>query len=253
MASLVPAGLVVAAGSVQAPTMGTRDSKVRLIAAPSQRLDSTMAAALVRIVDKHWVVPGLPAAVLRPPITVRLSLDMAPSKHGMALPERGELHLPADATQWRPEDQERVIRHELAHIALATFVNHKPLPAWFNEGFAIWAAGGPTCKDELRIRFDMVTRVRAQKPQPSLYGVAFDTPDPLAAQYYGLFFAYLEERGNKAVSDGSLLRAVKARGIQAGLVEVLGVSLAVLEADWQRHLTGRLGEVPANVSCLKAG
>ncbi len=38
-------------------------------------------------------------------------------------------------------DLAEVFRHELAHVALEDAVNGRPIPRWFNEGFAVMASG----------------------------------------------------------------------------------------------------------------
>ncbi|HXK17246.1 MAG TPA: peptidase MA family metallohydrolase, partial [Polyangiaceae bacterium] len=40
-----------------------------------------------------------------------------------------------------PHDLAEVFRHELAHVALEDAVNGRPIPRWFNEGFAVMASG----------------------------------------------------------------------------------------------------------------
>jgi hypothetical protein len=39
------------------------------------------------------------------------------------------------------QDLGEVFRHELAHVALYDALNGKPVPRWFNEGFAVFASG----------------------------------------------------------------------------------------------------------------
>ncbi|MET0793020.1 MAG: peptidase MA family metallohydrolase [Polyangiaceae bacterium] len=44
------------------------------------------------------------------------------------------------------QDLAEVFRHELAHIALNDAVNGRPVPRWFNEGFAVFASGESSFK-----------------------------------------------------------------------------------------------------------
>ena len=56
----------------------------------------------------------------------------------------------------------RVLEHEMAHIALAEFFDHRAVvPKWFDEGFAEWAAGGMTCEGRIRVEIEVRRRTAA--------------------------------------------------------------------------------------------
>jgi hypothetical protein len=61
---------------------------------------------------------------------------------GVAVPDRSLIVLPTYASVERGTllDFSTVLRHELAHIALHRAVAPAPIPRWFDEGYASWAA-----------------------------------------------------------------------------------------------------------------
>jgi hypothetical protein len=66
---------------------------------------------------------------------------------GVAYSEIGLVLLtltPVHPTQ--EQDLGEVFRHELAHVALNDALNGRPVPRWFNEGFAIFASGESSFK-----------------------------------------------------------------------------------------------------------
>lgn len=66
---------------------------------------------------------------------------------GVAYSELGLVLLtltPVHPTQ--EQDLGEVFRHELSHIALNDALNGRPVPRWFNEGFAIFASGESSFK-----------------------------------------------------------------------------------------------------------
>jgi hypothetical protein len=60
---------------------------------------------------------------------------------GVAIPARREILLPVFSRGFRDSDPATVLRHELAHLALAEYLP-APIPRWFDEGYATWASGG---------------------------------------------------------------------------------------------------------------
>ena len=60
---------------------------------------------------------------------------VAYSELGLVLLSLAPLHPGAE------QDLGEVFRHELAHVALYDALNGKPVPRWFNEGFAVFASG----------------------------------------------------------------------------------------------------------------
>ncbi|HOX45804.1 MAG TPA: peptidase MA family metallohydrolase [Myxococcota bacterium] len=60
---------------------------------------------------------------------------------GLAFPRERLLLLRLDARVEGLDGLERILSHELAHLCLARATRLRPLPRWFHEGFAVYAAG----------------------------------------------------------------------------------------------------------------
>jgi hypothetical protein len=216
---------------------------------PSQNVDSLKVAKLGRFANAQPAVPGLPPHLLGgSDVSLHLTSELPQETAARADPELGVIYLPLTAVDWSVEDLTRTLRHELAHIALARFLEFKSLPAWLEEGFAEWAAGGLTCTQEARVRLDLVTRRRLQRVVPGLYELDA-APRPLAYAYYGLFIAHLDSRSGGSLANGSFWRVLKGEGIVSGLRTMFGADLVALEGEWQKHLNRRYAHVPADFSC----
>ena len=60
---------------------------------------------------------------------------------GVALPARAEIYLTLHESSGQVTDLRRVFVHEYAHLALARAAPMADIPRWFQEGFALSAAG----------------------------------------------------------------------------------------------------------------
>jgi hypothetical protein len=72
---------------------------------------------------------------------------------GVAIPSLQRIVLPAFGRSRSPlEDPVVVLRHELAHLALNAYLP-RPIPRWFDEGYATWVSGGLDESAGWQIRF----------------------------------------------------------------------------------------------------
>jgi hypothetical protein len=116
--------------------------QVTVVAWPAQM---SLALQLGEAADQSRTWPGLgtrdpgPIRLIVVPNEAemqRLSEGRAPSwGAGMAMPSTHTIMLRADAGQVQD-----VLRHELAHLALRRVIR-QPVPRWFDEGYAAYAAG----------------------------------------------------------------------------------------------------------------
>src|SRR5690606_22708565 len=61
---------------------------------------------------------------------------------GVAIPDAGVVVLPGyNSARAATGRLPRILRHELAHVALHRHVAPSRVPRWFSEGYATWAAG----------------------------------------------------------------------------------------------------------------
>ena len=113
-----------------------------MVAWPAQM---SLALQLAELADQSHSWPGLgprdpgPIRLIVVPDEAtmqRLSEGRAPSwGAGIAMPWSHTIMLRADAGQ-----AQEILRHELAHLALRRVIR-EPVPRWFDEGYAAYAAG----------------------------------------------------------------------------------------------------------------
>lgn len=230
---------------------GAQADVARVRAVTLAALDSSRMLQLVASVRRQLPLPGFPRDPFRAePVTVTLVADVRPGFDAGAFAAQRFITLPATAVDWSAERLKRVVRHELAHVALGVFFDLAVLPAWFREGFAEWVAGGLDCAAEARIRLDLVLRRRRAEAAPSLSDPMLGANARIAYDYAGTFFTFVEGVQPGVVSSGALLVAIKDHGIDQGFKNAVGKSLAHLEREWQRSLLDRYGYVPPNFACV---
>lgn len=113
-----------------------------------------LTAALIAGFQRGAPLPGLPPSVLTEGDSVILYITpdertfreqtggRAPDwGAGVAFPEQNTIVLPGYTSE-RGGAQElgRVLRHELAHVALQRYLAGVRVPRWFTEGYATWSA-----------------------------------------------------------------------------------------------------------------
>lgn len=94
-------------------------------------------------------------------ILVVLTAPIGRGIQGAALPQFARITIPAQlASTWPRGYLERVLRHELAHIALARAVAFRALPPWFDEGYAEWSSGQLDCIAQRELRSAVSAHMR---------------------------------------------------------------------------------------------
>ena len=213
------------------------------------RPDSERALQVLNAIAGAIRVPGLPSALLDGlPIMVSLATRTNPDVDAVTYADQRLIALPFQRwNKWPSAKLERVIRHEVAHVALAAHFGTDRMPRWLSEGFAEWATGPISCEDETLLRLDLLSRGRAP-----MLRVVSDSPTlgwtRLQYVYLAVFVGFLDA-GN-AVSNGRLLSAVRSEGLQGAMVKVYGAGLDTLEVRWWRSgLKQYRGELPAQLRC----
>jgi hypothetical protein len=128
----------------------------------------------------------------------------------------------------------RAIPHELTHVVLHDLAGGQPLPAWLDEGWAVWSEGPP---DPALLRALQEPRLEGV----SLIGLCGDFPtDPLRArQAYALAGAtvrYLHDREGIGGLRGLLEAYAQGLSCESGVRRVLGRSLERLEREVEAAL-----------------
>jgi len=230
-----------------AAAWSTGTTRVRVIAHRNLDRDVAKVRQLMAAFESGINPPGLPRGLLDGVrVTISLAEEFDDIVEGSAHPASALIILPITSiTKWQQRQVMRVVRHEVAHLAMARVVEITSVPYWFREGYAEWAAVGLSCEAELQIRLDRLARPH---DPPTLARPAERVQSRLSYAYFAAFFSHLDRVGG-AVKDGSLLRAVGGRGVERGVAAVFQKSIETLEAEWQSDLALRFRDIPDGFSC----
>lgn len=214
-----------------------------------------LARSLARATAGAPPLPAIPPEVLAPGVDVYLAPDERsftelsgghPPEWGAGVAVLGagqdRIVLPAYATRRvRPADLPRVLRHELAHVALHRWLGDVRVPRWFHEGYGRWAAGELDLEAAWQLRLAFATgrappldSLGLDWPAAELdarvaYLLAASAIDYLVAQGGELGLRRLLERWR---ADGDLDQAMRA---------TYGVTVSQFEEDWRKHVRSRYG------------
>lgn len=242
-----------AQGPELAPTKSVRAGRTLVVAEQSSPISRSQLKDVLKIVDERRAeLLGFPDGILDSlQITVSFASSPMPSRDAWSSADAGLIVLPdTKALRWVRGRLERTIVHELAHMALAAAVpSADSLPLWLHEGLAEWSAGGLTCEAEARIRlaFD---RGRSAEELASLNPAG--VPDILNYDMFGLFFAHADRRTGGAISDGSFLEALNPVDVNAAFLQIAGIGVDSLQAEWRHELKMNFGDGLAGLSCRGA-
>lgn len=200
-------------------------------------------------------LPAIPVEVFAAPVHVWLASDEASfrSLAGGAPPEWGagvavlgpgaeRIVLPAFGTgRVTTADLPRVLRHELAHVALDRWLGDARVPRWFHEGYSRWAAG--------ELDFEAVWQLRlafALGDVPPLDSLGLDWPaGRIDANVAYLLSAsaidYLVAEGGVLGLQRMLERWRASGDLDQAMRATYGVTVAQFEEDWRKHVRSRYG------------
>jgi hypothetical protein len=211
--------------------------------------DFVLARSLLAAALANDTFPGLPRPVRR--VTISLAPDDARFAEwvGSAFPEWGAAAAFADSHEIVMHGRRAgsgagnplvVLRHELAHLALAEAMGRLP-PRWFNEGYASFAAGEWGREEVLATNVALVLRgprtfaaldsafYGGSTRATAAYALAYRAVAELAAldseRGLSLFFTYWRE-------SGSLDRALR---------QAYGLTLGGFEQHWRTRTRRRYG------------
>ncbi len=200
-------------------------------------------------------LPGLPPELLNAPPLIHVYLARDPARFdsltggrapewgaGVALPDAGVIVVPGYSSQrLAPTDLPRVLRHELAHVALQRYLGSAPVPRWFSEGYATWAAGQLDTDAAWLLRLAFLTQ-RA----PPLDSLALDWPRARTdARIAYLLSAsavdFLHDQGGDRALRMFLERWQTTRSFDRALRETYGLTPGQLERYWSRSVRRQYG------------
>ena len=161
---------------------------------------------------------------------------------GVAFPDSGVIVLPGYASERvLTRDLPRVLRHELAHVALQRHLGAARVPRWFTEGYATWAAGQLDTDAAWLLRVAFLMR-----RTPPLDSLVLEWPRGQAdARIAYLLSAsaieYLVENGGERALTLFLERWRESGDFDAALRDTYGLTFGQLERYWGRAVRRRYG------------
>lgn len=219
--------------------MIARVGPVTVVSGPAE---SALALSLAKEAARSTAWPGLtlrtppPLRLVLVPNTERLgalSRGKAPTwGAAVAFPDSRTIVLRADAG-----DPSTLLRHELAHLALHDAVSVR-LPLWFDEGYAVWAAGEWSGFDALALNLTV-----ARGGVPSFQGLdrGLREATSVGVAYTLASSAVLElARRSREQSLVPLLARLQAGGdFDASVQATTGLTIAQFERVWQQAVRRR--------------
>lgn len=166
----------------------------------------------------------------------RIVRDAAPSwGAGFTFPGSRTILVRADAG-----DPYRILRHELAHLALHDVIRVR-VPLWFDEGYAALAAGELDRLDALRLNLSVA---RGRVPGFFELDRALRANQSTAEAAYALAASavFLLARRHPTRSLTPLLQRLSAgEGFDAAVLATTGSPLGRFELEWQKDVRKRFG------------
>lgn len=214
-----------------------------------------IARSLARATAGAPPLPAIPSEVLEPTVDVYLAPDErafaalsggSPPEWGAGIAVLGggqeRIVLPAYATRRvRPADLPRVLRHELAHVALHRYLGDARVPLWFHEGYGRWAAGELDLEAawQLRLAFAL-----GKAPVLDSLGLDWPAAQPNARVAYLLAASaidYLVAAGGETGLRRMLERWRASGSLDQAMRATYGVTVSQFEEDWRKHVRSRYG------------
>ena len=159
---------------------------------------------------------------------------------GVAYPEIGLVLLTIKPVHPSAQhDLAEVFRHELAHVALEDAVSGRPIPRWFNEGFAVVASGESS--------FPRMRTLASATIADNLLSLSqLDRSFPMQEWEAELAYAeasdvvrFLIRREEKHRFRGLISRLRDGETMDTALLNSYGAETATLESEWRDDIAKR--------------
>lgn len=159
---------------------------------------------------------------------------------GVAYPEIGLVLLTIKPVHPNSQqDLAEVFRHELAHVALEDAVGGRPVPRWFNEGFAVLASGETS--------FPRMRSLAAATISDNLLSLSqLERTFPMQEWEAEIAYAqaadvvrFLIRREEKHRFRGLISRLHDGESMDAALLNSYGAETATLETEWRNDVARR--------------
>lgn len=163
---------------------------------------------------------------------------------GIAIPREGVIVLPGYAShRGNPTALGRVLRHELAHVALQRYVGDVQVPRWFSEGYATWAAGQLDFDGAWLLRIAFLTGSAPPLDSLALAWPAAETPARVAYLLSASAVQYLYREGGERGLQVFFQHWRQGGDFEQALRTTYGLTLTQLEKYWSRDVRRRYGWV----------
>lgn len=159
---------------------------------------------------------------------------------GVAIPSRRLIILPTYDRSAALGDEVVTLRHEIAHIALNSYIG-RPIPRWFDEGYATWVSGGWDESAGWQIRFALL---RGNAPPLDSLSLSWPRGEARARLAYLLSASAVSHlassRGEPAFT--ALLEEWRRVGsLDTALRSVYQLTLPQFEREWRAMVRRRYG------------
>ena len=137
------------------------------------------------------------------------------------------------------QDLGEVFRHELAHVALYDALNGKPVPRWFNEGFAVFASGETSFA-----RMQTLAMSSIGGSLIPLHDIerTFPNDETKAQVAYAEavdVLRFLVRREDAHRFRGLISELRDGKTLETGVFDAYGVELSTLEFEWREDVSRR--------------
>ncbi len=159
---------------------------------------------------------------------------------GVAIPAEGIIILPAQPRRDTFQDPVITLRHELAHLALAGYLDGN-IPRWFTEGYATWVSGGWDASAGWQIRLALL---RGQAPPLDSLSLAWPRGAARARLAYLLSasaVSYLAESRGTPAFTAFLAEWRETGSMDGALRSVYQLNTELYEREWRQMVRRRYG------------
>ncbi len=159
---------------------------------------------------------------------------------GVAYPEIGLVLLTIKPVHPNSQhDLGEVFRHELAHVALEDAVSGRPVPRWFNEGFAVLASGETSYVRLQTLWTATVSDSLLTLPQMERSFPADESQANIAYAQAADVVRFLVRHEEQHRFRGLVSRLRDGETMDSALLNSYGEDAAALESEWREEVAKR--------------
>lgn len=159
---------------------------------------------------------------------------------GVAYPEIGLVLLTVKPVHPNSQhDLSEVFRHELAHVALEDAVAGRPVPRWFNEGFAVLASGETSYVRLQTLWTATVSDSLLTLPQMERSFPADENQANIAYAQAADIVRFLIRHEEQHRFRGLVSRMRDGETMDSALLNSYGEDAAALESEWREEVAKR--------------